>query len=481
MTLARAPCEQPHPTPEPAGKPAHGRLILAATVLGSSIAFIDASAVGVALPAIRADLDASLTDMGWVVNAYVLLLASLILLGGALGDRYGRRLIFVVGVGLFAAASLACALAPNATSLIAARAVKGVGGALLIPNSLAILSAAFSREDRGRAIGTWSGFAALTGAGGPVVGGWLVGALGWPSVFLINLPIAGAAALLAALFVPESRGGPESGGGDEQRLPLDWLGAFLATAGLAAATLGLVRISEGKMDLAGGGSLLVGIALLGGFLLQEARARNPMVPLGLFRVRTFAGVNGVTALLYAGMGAGLFLVPFQLIEQHGYSAAQAGAAFLPFTLPLGLLSGAVGARMNRLGARAPMALGALITAASLAAMALIAGRDLPYAAGWLWAFLGVGLGMTLVVAPLTTAVFNSVADDQGGTASGVNNAVTRTAQLLAVAALGGLAAGGGFRTAVLACAALALAAAVTAWLTIDDTVAAPKPKAGASA
>jgi EmrB/QacA subfamily drug resistance transporter len=467
LALGKAPCEGRELPAAEAPPPVRGALVLAATVLGSSIAFIDASAVSVALPAIRADLDASLADMGWVVNGYVLLLASLILLGGALGDRYGRRRVFVIGVVVFAIASLLCALAPDARSLIAARALKGAGGALLVPNSLAILSAAFPRETRGRAVGTWSGFAALTGAGGPVLGGCLVDAFGWPSVFLVNLPVAAAAVLLAVAFVPESRGG----GG--RRVPLDWTGAALATAGLGAFAFGLVRLSEGQTDGAAWGALAAGLAVFAAFLLHERRASGPMVPLGLFRSRTFSGVNAVTALLYAGLGGALFLVPFQLMERAGYSAAEAGAAFLPFTLPLGLLSGAVGGRMNRMGARAPMALGALLTAAALAGMAWVAGRELPYFAGWFWAFLALGLGMTLVVAPLTTAVFNSAPDDQGGTASGVNNAVTRTAQLLAVAALGGLAAAGGFTTAALICAGLAALAALTAWLTVDDAQAAP--------
>ena len=468
LALGKAPCESPGFGAPAVAPPLRGALVLAATVLGSSIAFIDASAVSVALPAIRADLDASLTDMGWVVNGYVLLLASLILLGGALGDRYGRRRVFVAGVIVFAAASLLCALAPDARALIAARALQGVGGALLVPNSLAILSAAFPREQRGRAVGTWSGFAALTGAGGPVLGGWLVDAFGWPSVFLVNLPVAAAAVLLAVAFVPESRGG------EDRRIPLDWPGAALATAGLGAFAYGLVRLSEGLADAAASGAVIAGLVVFAAFLLRERRARGPMVPLGLFRSRTFSGVNAVTALLYAGLGGALFLVPFQLMERAGYSAAEAGAAFLPFTLPLGLLSGAVGGRMDRLGARTPMAAGALIVAAALAGMAWVSGRELSYFAGWFWVFLGLGAGMTLVVAPLTTAVFNSAPEDQGGTASGVNNAVTRTAQLLAVAALGGLAAAGGFRTAALVCAGLAALAALTAWFTVDDAEAAPR-------
>jgi EmrB/QacA subfamily drug resistance transporter len=462
LAIAKAPCEgRPH-GPAAEAPPLRGALVLAATVLGSSIAFIDASALSVALPAIRTDLRASVADMSWVVNAYVLLLASLILLGGALGDRYGRRRVFVAGVALFALASLLCALAPDARSLIAARALKGVGGALLVPNSLAILSAAFPRETRGRAIGAWSGFAALTGAGGPVVGGWLVELWGWPSIFLLNLPIAAAAVLLAVLFVRESLGGEDRG------LPLDWMGAGLATGGLGAAAFGLVRLGEGQRDLLSWGALAVGVAVFTAFLLWERRAESPAVPLELFRARTFAGVNAVTALLYAGLGGALFLVPFELMEREGYSATAAGAAFLPFSLPLGLLSGAVGARLGRIGVRGPLTLGAAVTAAALAGMTLIAGRELPYFAGWFWVFAGLGAGMTLVVAPLTTAVFNSVPDAQGGTASGVNNAVTRTAQLLAVAVFGGAAPTGGFRGIALACAALALAAAATAWITVRD-------------
>lgn len=469
MTLAvgRAPCEgRTEARGETASRPARGVLVLATTILGSSIAFIDSSALGVALPAIQEDLNASLRDMSWVVNAYVLFLASLILIGGSLGDHLGRRRVFIGGVVLFALASLGCALAPTAEALIAARALKGVGGALLVPNSLAILSAAFPKETRGRAIGAWSGFAALTSAGGPVFGGWLVDAFGWESVFLINIPIAAATVLLAVLFVPESRGGEKGG--------LDWTGAALAAGGLGLLAFGLVRVSETGVDGLGLGAMIAGGAVFAGFVGWEARSTQPMAPLELFRSRTFSGVNLVTVLLYAGLGGALFLVPFQLIDGQGYSAAQAGAAFLPFSLPLGLLSGLVGGQMKRIGVRRPLFLGALIAAAALAAMGLFAPAEPPYFASWFWAFLGLGLGMTLVVAPLTTAVFNSVPDAMSGVASGVNNALTRTAQLLAVAVAGGLLAAFSFRIAVLGLAGLAVLAAVVALVMIRDEDAAPQ-------
>jgi EmrB/QacA subfamily drug resistance transporter len=341
------------------------------------------------------------------VNAYVLSLASLILIGGSLGDHYGRRRIFVVGVALFAAASLACALAPTAETLIAARALKGVGGALLVPNSLAILSAAFSRETRGGAIGAWSGFGALTGAGGPVFGGWIVDAFGWEWVFLINVPIAALTVLLAVLVVPESRGGEKGG--------LDWTGAGLAATGLGLFAYGLVRLADGGSAVAVS-AILAGLAVFAGFVAWEARSTQPMAPLGLFRSRTFSGVNLVTAFLYAGLTGALFLVPFQLIEQEGYSAAQAGAAFLPLSIPLALLSGVVGGHVKRLGARWPLVVGGAVACAALASMALVAGTDASYFASWFWPFLGLGLGMTLVVAPLTTAGVQQRArpDERGG-------------------------------------------------------------------
>jgi EmrB/QacA subfamily drug resistance transporter len=408
-----------------------GALVVATTILGSSIAFIDTSVVSVALPAIQADLDASLADMTWVVNAFVLFLASLILVGGSLGDHLGRRRVFIGGVVLFAVGSAACALAPTVEALIAARALKGVGGALLVPNSLAILSAAFPKETRGRAIGAWSGFAALTSAGGPAFGGWLVDAFGWPSVFLINLPIAAATVLMALAFVPESRGGDAEGG-------LDWTGAALAAAGLGGFTFGLVGLSEGGGGALNWAALVLGTALFAGFIVWEGRTPHPMAPLRLFRSRTFSGVNLLTFFLYAALAGALFFVPFVLIQLQGYSAAEAGAAFLPFSLPLGLLSAFVGQQMRRFGARLPLIVGSLIVAAAFVLMSLLV-EPRPYMAGWFWAFLLLGVGMTLVVAPLTTAVFNSVEDAWSGAASGVNNAVARTAQLVAVAALGAVA------------------------------------------
>ena len=470
LALGRAPCEgDPRAHEADSSKPVRGGLVLATTILGSSIAFIDASVVSVALPAIQQDLSASLGDMSWVVNGYVLFLASLILIGGSLGDHYGRRRVFIAGLILFALASLGCALAPTAEALIAARAVKGIGGALLVPNSLAILSAAFPKATRGRAIGAWSGFGALTSAGGPVFGGWLVDAFGWEAIFLINVPVAAVTVLMAIAFVPESRGGEKGG--------LDWTGAGLAAVGLGLFAYGLVRVAEAGADAVSWGALAAGTAVFAGFVAWEARSRQPMVPLGLFRSRTFSGVNLATVLLYAGLGGALFLVPFQLINEEAYSAAQAGAAFLPFSLPLGLLSGFVGGQMLRFGVRRPLFLGALITAAALASMSVFAGTEASYFASWFWPFLALGVGMTLVVAPLTTAVFNSVADEMGGVASGVNNAVARTAQLIAVAAAGALAAALDFRIAVLCLAALAGLAGVTALTMIRDDEAAPRNEA----
>ena len=387
--------------------------------------------VSVALPAIQSDLDASLGDMTWVVNAFVLFLASLILIGGSLGDHLGRRRIFTAGVVLFGVASLGCALAPNVEALIAARALKGVGGAMLVPTSLAILSAAFPKETRGRAVGAWSGFAALTSAGGPVFGGWLVDAFGWPSVFLINLPIAALTVAMAIAFVPESRGG-------DSKAPLDWTGAALAAVGLGLFTFGLVRASEDGADGLTWAAVFGGLAIFAGFVAWEARTPHPMAPLSLFRSRTFSGANLLTLALYSALAGALFFVPFVLIQGQGYSATQAGAAFLPFSLPLGILSGWVGGLMGRFGARLPLIIGPVIVAGAFALMTTFA-EPRSYWTSWFWAFLMLGAGMTLVVAPLTTAVLNAVDDAWSGAASGVNNAVARTAQLVAVAAFGALA------------------------------------------
>jgi EmrB/QacA subfamily drug resistance transporter len=444
-----------------AGTEPHPRWTLICCILASSLSFVDASVLNVALPAIRSGYGAGAQQVQWVVNAYLLPLSALLLLGGALGDHFGRKRLLVVGTSLFGMASLVCALAPTLPLLLVARAIEGIGAALLLPNSLALLNAAFSGEKRGRAVGTWAAAGAAAAAVAPLIGGWLVGSVGWPAIFYINLPLAGGAIFLALRFVKESS---EPGAGRT-----DYSGALFATGGLGGLTYGLTLWSATRhFGGEAGATLALGAAMFLGFLwVEHRRGSRAMMPLELFEGRCFSGLNLLTFLLYGAFGAAMLLIPYVLISSGGYSPVQAGLAMLPLPVLMTSLSPTMGGLAQRIGPRIPLTIGPLVVAAGLAASLLIT-QGSSYWTGPFPTILLMAVGMTIAVAPLTASVLGSVEERHVAMASGFNSAVARTGGLIATALLGAVLASGGdqlfagFHVAMVISAAVAALSSIVA-------------------
>src|SRR5438105_4782602 len=377
------------------------RWVLVATILASVIAYIDESVVNIALPAIGKNLAVSVAAIQWVINAYTLCLSAFLLIGGAAGDQLGRRRVFIVGIAVFAVTSLCCGFAPNVSLLIGARAIQGIGVALLIACALALIGASFPEAERGRAIGTWAGFSAIAAAIGPLLGGWIVDYLTWQAIFLINPFLAIPVIWIAWRHLPESYDPTAPPG-------IDWSGSLLVLGGLGGLAFGLIALPDaGAKNVSVPAALVLGVLLLVAFIWHERRARSPLMPLDLFRSRTFSGINALTLLLYAALGGAFFLLPFDLIQVHGYSATLAGTVFLPFTVIMGVLSRWSGGLLDRVGARVPLILGPTIVAAGLALFAA-SGVTSSYLVAFLLPIVVVGFGMAITVAPLTTTVINAV-------------------------------------------------------------------------
>ncbi|MCG7580968.1 MFS transporter [Mycolicibacterium sp. OfavD-34-C] len=457
---------------------ARGRWILAVTVLGSGVAFLEATVVNIALPHIADELETSTAGLQWTVNGYLLTLASLILLGGALGDRHGHRRVFMTGIVWFTLASVLCAAAPTIEFLVAARILQGVGGALLTPGSLAIINSTFHPDDRARAIGAWSGLSGVAAAIGPLVGGYLISSLSWRAIFLINVPLGLFVVAMAWRKVPETQRRAAAS-------RLDFPGAALVALGLAGTTYALIQSPEGvtSVALAAG---VVGAASLAGFVVVERRSAHPMVPPAVFGSKQFTAANIVTFVVYTALGGVFFMLVAFLQVSLGYSPTSAGLASLPITGLMLLLSARAGMLARRIGPRTPLTIGPLLIAAGVLLMAAIDPGD-RYISAVLPAVVVFGLGLSLVVAPVTATALAAVDSGHAGVASGINNAVSRVANLIAVAVLplvAGLSAGGftdpdamaaGFRTAMLATAVVAAAGGAIAWLMIDPMVLATAP------